>query len=76
MAKKSCDCWSEKEAGLRKLGYKIADVCSTFQVSRDDKLDFKLRRGLPLERVDGKRLKRTDPKTITISHCPFCGKEL
>lgn len=31
---------------------------------------------LPLEKQDGSRLRSADPKHITISHCPFCGKSL
>lgn len=71
----SCKCWSEKDDGLRKMGYKIADGCSMLELV-EKTLSLKGQYGLPLQRADGKSLRRGDPRMIQISHCPFCGAEL
>ena len=67
---KTCNCWHETDDRLRKDGYKLADSCAMFDRS------FRVQFGLPLQRTDGQKLKRDDPRMITISHCPFCGVAL
>jgi len=69
----SCNCWHEKDNKLREMGYKIADACAMFQIIN---LSLTAKFGLPLERTDGKKPKRGDPRMITISFCPFCGRRL
>lgn len=68
-----CNCWHTKDDGLRKMGYKISDACAMLQI-KDLNLTAKF--GLPLQRTDSAKLKRDDPRMITISHCPFCGAKL
>jgi len=68
-----CNCWQEKNRGLQERGYKIADICTMFQV---DDLELRVEHGFPLQRADGFRLKRDDPRMISISFCPFCGRKL
>jgi uncharacterized protein (DUF427 family) len=68
-----CNCLHEKDNALREKGYKIADVCLALVLTENT---LTARYGLPLARLKGERMKRTDPRMITISHCPFCGKKL
>lgn len=71
-----CDCWQTRDDGLReKFGLKVADTCSALLIN-EGTLDLRGIYCLPLERVDGKKLKRSDPKFIEISFCPFCGNKL
>jgi hypothetical protein len=73
MKGKNCNCWNEKDDGLRKQGFKISDACQMLEILR---LSIKAKLGLPLQRLDGAKLKRDDPRMITISFCPFCGRKL
>jgi len=66
--KKQCPCWKEKDDALRKFGYKISDGCSMLVLDKE-KLTLSGKYGLPLQRLDGAKLKRNDPKVMTISHC-------
>lgn len=68
-----CLCWSETNACLKEKGYKLADVCSMLTVT--DELGLHATRGVPLERADGARLKRDDPRMLQVSYCCFCGKK-
>jgi len=70
-----CNCWEEKNEGLAKMGFKISGACQMYQVDREE-LRLCRRFGLPLERTDGNKLERLDPRMISISHCPFCGAEV
>ncbi|MFA6962404.1 MAG: hypothetical protein WC205_16740 [Opitutaceae bacterium] len=58
---------------LREKGFKIADACSALVIAGNR---LEARRYLPLQRADGKKPSRAEPKGITISHCPFCGQSL
>lgn len=69
----SCNCWHEKDNKLREMGYKISDACAMLQIKN---LNLTSKFGLPLQRTDGAKLKRDDPRMITMSHCPFCGAKL
>lgn len=72
----SCKCWKTRDDTLRqRYGLKVADVCSALLLD-DATLSLRGAYCLPLERVDGKKLKRSDPKFIEITYCPFCGKKL
>ena len=68
-----CECWSTTNKRLKEQGYKLADVCSMLTVT--DALGLHAPRGVPLERADGARLKRADPRMLQISYCPFCGQK-
>lgn len=72
---KTCNCWVEKNDGLRKLGFKLSDACSMLELA-EATLDVRSVRGLPLQRADGEKLRRGDPKMLQISYCPFCGTKL
>lgn len=67
-----CNCISKIDDKLRESGIKIADSCSGFQIT--ESLSLKAHHCLPLQRVDGKRLKRTDAKSVIFPYCPFCGQ--
>jgi len=71
----TCNCWDETDKALRKQGFAISDQCSGLALNKQT-LSLTARYFLPLKRVDGQRLRRDDPKTINITHCPFCGKAL
>ena len=58
---------------LREKGFKIADACSALVIAENR---LEARRYLPLQRADGKKPSRAEPKGITISFCPFCGQSL
>lgn len=68
-----CSCWTDKNKGLQAKGFEISDVCSALVLGVDK---VTVQHYLPVQRLDGKRLKRSDPHGITISFCPFCGKSL
>lgn len=68
-----CSCWSDKNKGMREKGFEISDSCSALVIGVNG---VTVQHYLPLQRVDGKRLKRSDPHGITISFCPFCGHSL
>lgn len=68
-----CSCWETTDNRLREKGYKISDACSALSLAGNA---ITVRRFLPLARADGKRLKATDAKGVTISFCPFCGQPL
>lgn len=70
-----CNCWHTKDDGLRKMGYKISDACSMLELDKET-LSLKGQYGLPLQRTDGKPMRRDDARMITMSHCPFCGAKL
>lgn len=40
-----------------------------------DELGLHATRGIPLEKADGSKLKRTDAKMLEVSYCCFCGKK-
>jgi hypothetical protein len=68
-----CKCWEETDAKLREHGYKLSDALSCLQWSQSRPMT--VTHLLPLQRVDGKKLKRGEPGSINISHCPFCGNK-
>jgi hypothetical protein len=65
-----CNCWEETDNKCREQGYKLADACQMFD------RHFRVQYGIPLQRRDGNKLKRNEPRMITISHCPWCGAKL
>ena len=70
----NCDCWFKKSKELEaKAGFKLADVCTMFTVT--DELGLHATHGIPLERADGKKLKRDDARMLQMSFCPFCGEK-
>lgn len=40
-----------------------------------DELGLHATRGIPLEKADGSKLKRTDAKMLEVSYCCFCGEK-
>lgn len=73
-APKPCNCIADTDGRLREKGYKISNACSHISVTAE--LGLKAVYCLPVERVDGARLKRSEGRAIQISHCPFCGQKL
>jgi hypothetical protein len=67
---KPCTCWEDTNKELKENGYRISGKLTQFQVKDNDLL---IVRCLPIERTDSKRLKRGEPSTMVIKHCPFCG---
>lgn len=59
---------------LSDRGYKLSDSLSVLTVGA--KLGLSIIHVLPLQRLDGKKLGRNDPKTLMMSFCPFCGTKL
>lgn len=70
-APKACECWQETDAKLAEKGFKLSDSLSFLQWTQSGPM--KVTRTLPLSRLDGLKLKRSDPKCLTMTHCPFCG---
>lgn len=66
-----CTCWQDYDATLRDRGVKLSDKCKFIKAE-----GFTLVYGIPLQRIDGKRMKRSDPKMIGMTYCPFCGRKL
>lgn len=73
-APKGCSCWSDLNTNLKsRHGLQISSACEMFAITEEG---LEHRYCLPLSREGGMKLKKSDPKNITISHCPFCGKAL
>lgn len=68
-----CSCMEETNEGLNERGFRFSGKLRSFQIRGNTLKHVWL---LPIERTDGKRLKASDPKSISITHCPFCGKPL
>jgi hypothetical protein len=66
-----CNCYIDVNERLKDKGFRLSEKLFMFAV--DDDLGLTLTMGIPLERLDGKRLQRKDPKTLQISFCPMCG---
>lgn len=67
-----CNCLNKIDEKLKEKGMKLSSKLLMFQVTEPD-LGLKMVAGWPLERLDGKRMLRKDPKVMQMSHCPFCG---
>lgn len=63
-----CKCFKEVEEQLKPYGLRL-----TGKVFCLAGLSLDCNFHIPLERIDGKRLTRSGPKTLRVSHCPFCG---
>ena len=63
-----CKCFKEVEAKLSEQGLQLADKC--FVLSFTDGVKF----GIPLQRKDRQKMKRSDPTMLFTARCPFCGK--
>jgi hypothetical protein len=70
---KSCTCWSSINERIEKQGVRLSSSLSQLQVQPS--LDLLFVHVMPLERLDGKKLKRSQPATIAMKHCPFCGQK-
>ena len=64
----NCICWEKTNDALRDKGFRLSDSLTALSG-----LNLRLVHILPLQRLDGKKLKRSDAQSITMSHCPFCG---
>lgn len=70
---KPCDCWTQKNKALESKGYILSRKLITFTMGIDS---MDLMHLLPIERLDGKRLKRNEPSGLKMTYCPFCGSKL
>lgn len=68
-----CSCWNDTDTKLREQGFMISKVCSALMMGLKRVM---VKHYLPVQRIDGKRLKRSDPHGVTISFCPFCGRSI
>jgi hypothetical protein len=71
----NCNCVERIDAELENRGFRLSSRLFTFRIDENPQLNLRLTMVVPLERLDGKRLRRKDPKTLEVSYCPFCGKE-
>ncbi len=71
---KDCNCWEEMNEKLHEKGFVLSR--KLLSLATDEKMNMRVVKHLPIERTDGKRLKRTDPQTVLMSYCPFCGSKL
>ena len=71
MSDTKCDCWEKMDKLLGERGLLLARGLSALSLGSD----IAVVRGLSLERLDGAKIKRSDAKTLRMSHCPFCGTE-
>lgn len=69
--KEPCKCWTETNAKLEKHGLQLSNKLLVITVAG---LDFKGHHSLPLESLNGK-LKKSQPSTIPMNYCPFCGQK-
>lgn len=73
----SCECWQKRDDEVRKkYGVKIANACSALEIDTSKgNLDMKGVYGLPLQRIDGRKVGKDQPALMVISYCPFCGQK-
>lgn len=71
-ASSECGCWAETDQGLAPQGYQVSSALSYLRVKNGA---ARVARCLPLERLDGKRMKRGEPRSIEMTFCPWCGKQ-
>lgn len=69
-----CNCWEETDQKLQGKGFRLAPSLSALSWRQFGSCP--LIRLLPLTRADGTKVKRGEPSTLQISHCPFCGVPL
>lgn len=68
-----CDCLSKYGTLLREKGFTLSRKLSALMM-KGNTLSHQW--VLPLERVDGKKLRASDPSTLTACFCPMCGNAL
>jgi hypothetical protein len=71
----NCKCATRIDAELEKRGFRLSPRLFTLRIDEKPEFNLRLTMVLPLERLDGKRLARKDPKTLEVSYCPFCGMD-
>lgn len=67
-----CDCWEKMNKVVADKGMKLSDEGVGIRMIGNE---MAVVYGIPLERMDGKKPLRTDPKCLEITHCPFCGNK-
>ena len=73
---KPCDCWGNRSARLKEMGFEFSPELQAFEIVKMNGLELKHTLQLPLVRTDGKKLRSTDPRSVQMAHCPFCGAKL
>lgn len=68
----NCDCIKRIDDKLKPKGLKLSKKLLLFAVG-EKQLGLSMACAWPLERLDGKQLRGGDPRTLRMSHCPFCG---
>lgn len=68
-----CGCWEKMNKAVAGNGMKLSDKGTGIRIVDGSLLVVY---GVPLERLDGKKLARADPKCVLMSYCPFCGARL
>ena len=68
-----CDCWQTMNAQLKEKGFKLSDKLLSCRMTPTA---LKVMLALPLERLDGKKLRAADPKVVLASNCPWCGRSI
>lgn len=63
----------QKNKALEPKGYILSRQLITFSLAPEG---MKIMQLLPIERLDGKRLKRNEPSGLQMTYCPFCGVKL
>jgi hypothetical protein len=60
-------------AQLKEKGFKLSDKLLSCRMTPTA---LKVMLALPLERLDGKKLRAADPKVVLASNCPWCGRSI
>jgi hypothetical protein len=68
-----CDCWQTMNVQLKEKGFKLSDKLLSCRMTPTA---LKVMVALPLERLDGKKLRAGDPKVALASNCPWCGRSV
>ena len=66
-----CNCWEVTNARLEEKGFQLSKTLSALSFGGPGGLT--VTRQLPIQRIGGVKLKRSDPQSMQINHCPFCG---
>ena len=66
-----CECWKEVNSQLGQRGFKLSSKSLSLRMTSSA---IEARLGIPLERLDGKKLRTADPKVAFATHCPWCGR--
>lgn len=70
----NCKCITVIDKKLEPQGLRLSDKLIGFTINEGEgNLIMEMTCLWPIERLDGKKPRSAEPKTMRMTHCPFCG---